>query len=74
MERSMCLLSAAFIIVLLLAATGRQLLRVGHASQSNRFNGTCVSKRNCAVVCQTKGFLGGWCLGLRCRCFCTQNC
>ncbi|CAN6556727.1 unnamed protein product [Malus baccata var. baccata] len=57
MERSMRLVSAAFVI-----------------SQSNRFNGTCVSKSNCVVVCQTKGFLGCWCLGLRCRCFCTQNC
>ncbi|KAB2606846.1 defensin Ec-AMP-D2-like [Pyrus ussuriensis x Pyrus communis] len=64
MERSTRLVSAAFVLVLLLAAT----------VSSNRFHGTCASKSNCAVVCQTMGFLGGWCLGLRRRCFCTLNC
>ncbi|KAG5549114.1 hypothetical protein RHGRI_014477 [Rhododendron griersonianum] len=43
-------------------------------SQSNKFKGTCVSQTNCGSVCQTEGFQGGNCRGLRRRCFCTRPC
>ncbi|KAK9175107.1 hypothetical protein WN944_027113 [Citrus x changshan-huyou] len=43
-------------------------------SQSHRFKGPCVSKSNCAAVCQTEGFHGGHCRGFRRRCFCTKRC
>ncbi|KAL8153574.1 hypothetical protein V2J09_011334 [Rumex salicifolius] len=43
-------------------------------SLSRRFKGPCVRKSNCAAVCQTEGFYGGKCSGLRRRCFCTKHC
>ncbi|XP_054810808.1 defensin J1-2-like [Prosopis cineraria] len=43
-------------------------------SQSHRFKGTCVSKSNCASVCQTEGFPDGHCRGFRLRCFCSRPC
>ncbi|CAN6727968.1 unnamed protein product [Malus baccata var. baccata] len=83
MERSMRLVSAAFILVMFFAATEmgpmsveartesskaiegkiceeQKLLKVEPVNlKTNRFNGTCVSKSNFAVVSQTKGFTGG---------------
>nr|XP_027067033.1 defensin-like protein [Coffea arabica] len=41
---------------------------------SKRFKGPCVKESNCAAVCQTEGFQGGKCRGLRRRCFCTRPC
>ncbi|KAG8382699.1 hypothetical protein BUALT_Bualt05G0104600 [Buddleja alternifolia] len=43
-------------------------------TKSHRFRGLCVSKANCAAVCQTEGFHGGHCRGFRRRCFCTKHC
>ncbi|WMV23077.1 hypothetical protein MTR67_016462, partial [Solanum verrucosum] len=43
-------------------------------SQSHKYKGPCVRKSNCANVCQTEGFTGGHCRGVRRRCFCTKHC
>lgn len=43
-------------------------------SQSQRFKGPCVRKKNCAAICETEGFPGGDCRGVRRRCFCTKPC
>ncbi|XP_028951513.1 defensin Ec-AMP-D2-like [Malus sylvestris] len=75
MERSMRLFPTVFVFLLLLVATGTMVAEGRTCeSQSNRFKGSCVSKSNCAAVCQTEGFPGGNCRGLRRRCFCTKHC
>ncbi|XP_047940368.1 defensin Ec-AMP-D1-like [Salvia hispanica] len=43
-------------------------------SKSHRFKGTCLSNKNCGSVCNTEGFHGGKCRGIRRRCFCTRPC
>nr|URP22649.1 defensin [Lilium regale] len=43
-------------------------------SQSHKFKGTCLRAANCASVCQTEGFKGGVCEGIRRRCFCEADC
>ncbi|TXG56961.1 hypothetical protein EZV62_018274 [Acer yangbiense] len=69
MERPVRLFSIVLLLVLVLLATGEmgQNQMVAEArtceSQSHKFKGTCVSKSNCAHVCQTEGFPGGHCRG-----------
>ncbi|MQL87939.1 hypothetical protein Taro_020491 [Colocasia esculenta] len=71
---------AAFMLVLLLLATGEMLgtTKVAEAricqTLSGRFHGLCFSSRNCASVCHGEGFTGGVCQGFRLRCFCTKPC
>ncbi|KAH9686995.1 Knot1 domain-containing protein [Citrus sinensis] len=76
MERSVRLFSTVLLVLLLLASEMGP--RAAEAriceSQSHRFKGPCVSKSNCAAVCQTEGFHGGHCRGFRRRCFCTKRC
>ncbi|XP_065880489.1 defensin Ec-AMP-D2-like [Euphorbia lathyris] len=76
MERPMRLFSALFLLFLFLAAVmGPNVAEARTCeSQSHRFKGSCVSKSNCASVCQTEGFRGGHCRGFRRRCFCTTHC
>ncbi|KAK0574967.1 hypothetical protein LWI29_031705 [Acer saccharum] len=80
MERPVRLFSIVLLLVLVLLASGEmgQNQMVAEArtceSQSHKFKGTCVSKSNCAHVCQTEGFPGGHCRGFRRRCFCAKNC
>ncbi|XP_030512847.1 defensin Ec-AMP-D2-like [Rhodamnia argentea] len=77
MDLSKRLIPAAFIVMLLLVATETEPMAVEARtceSQSQRFKGACVRGSNCAAVCQTEGFHGGHCRGLRRRCFCTKNC
>ncbi|XP_052205581.1 defensin-like protein [Diospyros lotus] len=77
MERSVRLVSAVFLVLMLLAATetGNMVAEARTCeSQSHRFRGTCVSNSNCANVCQTEGFPDGNCRGFRRRCFCTKPC
>ncbi|KAF7055746.1 hypothetical protein CFC21_063236 [Triticum aestivum] len=80
MEASRKLLSAAILLVLLLAGTGEMGGPVAVAeartceAKSHRFRGPCVRHRNCANVCKTEGFPGGKCRGFRHRCFCTTHC
>ncbi|KAB2624081.1 defensin Ec-AMP-D2-like [Pyrus ussuriensis x Pyrus communis] len=70
--------STAFVFVLLLGATGIMgpMLVEGRTCEahSRKFKGHCHSKSNCASVCQTEGFQGGHCHGIRRRCFCTKHC
>ncbi|CAD5196271.1 unnamed protein product [Musa acuminata subsp. malaccensis] len=40
---------------------------------SRSFRGLCFSDTNCAHVCQTEGFNGGHCHGLRRRCMCLRR-
>ncbi|KAK3442465.1 defensin Ec-AMP-D2 isoform X2 [Eucalyptus grandis] len=77
MDFSKRLIPAALIVMLLLVATEMEPMVVEARtceSQSQRFKGACVSKTNCASVCQTEGFHGGHCRGFRRRCFCTKHC
>ena len=80
MEASRKLLSAALLLVLLLAGTGEMGGPVAVAearkceSLSHRFAGLCLRGHNCANVCRTEGFPGGKCRGARRRCFCTTHC
>nr|AUZ82777.1 defensin 14 [Avena sativa] len=80
MEAPRKLVSAALLLVLLLAATGEMGGPVAVAeartceAQSHRFKGPCLRKSNCAGVCRTEGFPGGHCRGARRRCFCTTHC
>ncbi|EMS65297.1 hypothetical protein CFC21_068777 [Triticum aestivum] len=74
------LVSAALLLVLLLAATGEMGGPVAVAearrceSLSHRFAGLCLRGHNCANVCRTEGFPDGKCRGARRRCFCTTHC
>ncbi|KAF8398809.1 hypothetical protein HHK36_014669 [Tetracentron sinense] len=78
MDQCKRLFSTVLVLILLLMATEEMGLRVAEArtceSQSHKFKGPCVRKSNCASVCQTEGFHGGHCRGLRRRCFCTKHC
>ncbi|KAL5760658.1 hypothetical protein ACOSP7_019170 [Xanthoceras sorbifolium] len=74
MERSVRLFSTVLLLVLVLLAPAMVAEARTCESQSHRFKGTCVSKSNCAHVCQTEGFPGGHCRGFRRRCFCTRKC
>ncbi|MCD7471483.1 hypothetical protein HAX54_011937 [Datura stramonium] len=67
------LLATFFLMLMLVFATEMAEARTCE-SQSHRFKGPCVRKSNCAAVCQTEGFSGGHCRGVRRRCFCTKHC
>ncbi|CAL5197289.1 unnamed protein product [Lathyrus oleraceus] len=77
MARSLSLASTIFVFLFLLATEMGPAI-VANArdceSPSQKFKGVCLSDRNCASVCQTEGFTGGDCKGLRQRCFCTKPC
>ncbi|KAJ9166664.1 hypothetical protein P3X46_021775 [Hevea brasiliensis] len=77
MKNPMRLFSVVFLL-LLLVATEMGPIMVAEArtceSQSHRFKGICIRHSNCATICQTEGFHGGHCRGLRRRCFCTKHC
>ncbi|TVU39849.1 hypothetical protein EJB05_13302 [Eragrostis curvula] len=69
----------AFLLLLVISSTEMQgPVRVALArecqSQSSRFLGPCVRDGNCKNVCETEGFTGGKCLGVRRRCFCSKIC
>nr|ASU87506.1 PDF1 [Agave sisalana] len=78
MEFSRRMLPAILLLCLLLVATemGPTLMAEARTceSQSHKFKGPCLRASNCANVCQTEGFPGGDCRGLRRRCFCTRPC
>ncbi|XP_004509604.1 defensin-like protein 1 [Cicer arietinum] len=78
MARSIPFISTIFVMFLLLVATEMGPIKVAEAricdSQSNTFKGPCVIDHSCAIVCQTEGFTGGQCEGLRRICFCTKPC
>ncbi|XP_028793533.1 defensin-like protein [Neltuma alba] len=77
MAKSVPLVSTIFVLLLLLVATEMGPMAAEARtceSQSHRFKGTCLSKSNCASVCQTEGFPDGHCSGFRRRCFCDKPC
>ncbi|KAI3903472.1 hypothetical protein MKW98_032126 [Papaver atlanticum] len=78
MERTARVFSTTVVVLmLLLLATelGPNVAEARHCeSASHRFKGICVRKSNCAAVCQTEGFSGGKCRGLRSRCMCIKHC
>ncbi|PRQ41334.1 putative defensin, plant [Rosa chinensis] len=79
MEGFMRMFSTFFVAILLLVATGmgpNAMVTEARTCEtlSHKFKGTCLRESNCASVCQTEGFSGGDCRGLRRRCFCTKHC
>ncbi|KAK4380555.1 hypothetical protein RND71_002417 [Anisodus tanguticus] len=66
--------ATAFLMLMLVFASGMVAEARTCESQSRRFRGLCFSKRNCGSVCHTEGFNGGHCRGFRRRCFCTRHC
>ncbi|XP_058737158.1 defensin Ec-AMP-D2-like [Vicia villosa] len=76
MARSISLVSTIFVFLLILVATGPNMVAEARdcESQSHKFKGTCLSDTNCASVCKTERFTGGHCRGFRHRCFCTTHC
>ncbi|CAL5197290.1 unnamed protein product [Lathyrus oleraceus] len=76
MARSLSLVSTIFVFLLLVATMGPSIVAEAREceSPSQKFKGLCFSDTNCASVCQTEGFPGGKCEGLRHRCFCTKPC
>ncbi|KAM5566531.1 defensin Ec-AMP-D2-like [Rosa sericea] len=79
MEGFMRMFSTFFVAILLLVATGmgpNAMVAEARTCEtlSHKFKGTCLRESNCASVCQTEGFSGGDCRGLRRRCFCTKHC
>ncbi|KDP32807.1 hypothetical protein JCGZ_12099 [Jatropha curcas] len=77
MKCPMRLFSTLLLLLLLLLATetGPMVAEARTCeSLSHRFKGICVRNSNCAAICQTEGFQGGHCRGLRRRCFCTKHC
>ncbi|KAL3362868.1 hypothetical protein AABB24_012257, partial [Solanum stoloniferum] len=79
MGYSMRLFATFFLVAMLLLSTEMGPMSGGAEartceSQSHSFKGPCVGDTNCASVCQTEGFIGGDCRGLRRQCFCTRNC
>ncbi|XP_060172007.1 defensin-like protein P322 [Lycium barbarum] len=78
MAHSMRFFASVLLLAMLVMATEMGPIRIAEArhceSKSHRFKGVCVSEKNCASVCETEGFSGGDCRGLRRRCFCTRPC
>ncbi|XP_019198213.1 PREDICTED: defensin Ec-AMP-D1-like [Ipomoea nil] len=80
MASSLRSFAAALLFVMLFMPTelGTNTIMVAEArtceSPSTKFKGPCARDSNCASVCQTEGFPGGDCKGLRRRCFCTKPC
>ncbi|XP_058098101.1 defensin-like protein [Magnolia sinica] len=77
MERATRVFPVILVLLLLIMTTemGPSMVEARTCeSQSHRFKGPCVRGSNCAAVCQTEGFSGGICRGLRRRCFCTKHC
>ncbi|KAI3888660.1 hypothetical protein MKW98_032123 [Papaver atlanticum] len=78
MERSTRVFSTTVVVLMLLLLATEMGPNVAEArlceSASHRFKGICVRKSNCGAVCQTEGFSGGKCRGLRARCMCTKHC
>ncbi|KAK9935662.1 hypothetical protein M0R45_022752 [Rubus argutus] len=79
MEGFIRMFSTLFVAVLLLLATGmgpNAMVAEARTCEtlSHKFKGTCLRESNCGSVCQTEGFTGGNCRGLRRRCFCTKHC
>ncbi|XP_042020250.1 defensin J1-2-like [Salvia splendens] len=68
------LFATAFLVMMLLFSTGMVAEARTCESKSHRFKGICVRKANCLAVCQTEGFHGGHCRGIRRRCYCTKHC
>ncbi|KAG5608549.1 hypothetical protein H5410_019830 [Solanum commersonii] len=67
------LLATFFLVLMLVFATELTEARTCE-SQSHKYKGPCVRQINCGAVCQTEGFTGGHCGGVRRRCFCTKHC
>ncbi|KAI9185873.1 hypothetical protein LWI28_011473 [Acer negundo] len=76
MKLSVRLFSTALLLLLVLLAPEMEMVAEARTceSQSHKFKGTCISKSNCAHVCQTEGFPDGNCRGFRRRCFCSKKC
>ncbi|KAB2623937.1 defensin-like protein 1 [Pyrus ussuriensis x Pyrus communis] len=87
MERFMRLVSAAFVLILLLAATEMGPMGVKARSKSSKevqertceaasgkFKGLCFSSTNCKNTCKREQFTGGKCRGFRRRCMCNKKC
>ncbi|KAB2606896.1 defensin-like protein 2 [Pyrus ussuriensis x Pyrus communis] len=72
MERSMRLVSATFVLVLLLAATAVE----GKICEvpSTLFKGLCFSSNNCKHTCRKEQFTRGHCSVLTRACVCTKKC
>ncbi|XP_048428881.1 defensin-like protein 1 [Pyrus x bretschneideri] len=87
MERSMRLVLASFVLVLLLVATEMGTMDVEARSKSSKvveertceaasgkFKGLCFSSNNCKHTCKREQFTGGKCRGFRRRCMCNKKC
>ncbi|XP_009769844.1 defensin-like protein P322 [Nicotiana tabacum] len=78
MAKSMRFFATVLLLAMLVMATEMGPMTIAEArrceSKSQRFRGPCVREKNCAAVCETEGFSGGDCRGLRRRCFCTRPC
>ncbi|XP_009351648.1 defensin-like protein 1 [Pyrus x bretschneideri] len=90
MEPSMRFVSAAFILILLLATTemgpmaveGRSGMTSKGAAEkktcdshpSSKFKGVCFFTNNCVDTCKLEGSSGGQCRGFRRICICTKQC
>ncbi|XP_052205583.1 defensin-like protein [Diospyros lotus] len=77
MERSVRLVSAVFLVLMLLVTTetGNMVSEAKTCeSHSHQFKGKCEKKSHCAAVCKTEGFTDGHCRGIHHRCFCSKHC
>nr|XP_028946669.1 defensin-like protein 2 [Malus domestica] len=89
MERSMRLVSAAFVLVLLLASTDMGPMGIEAKTESSKavegkicevpstlFKGLCISSNNCKHTCRKEQFTRGKCIGdgFTRKCVCTKKC
>ncbi|KAK1297262.1 hypothetical protein QJS10_CPB15g00139 [Acorus calamus] len=79
MEKPVRLLPVLAVLLLLLISPGEIMGPTAAEartceSASHRFKGTCIRPSNCAAICNTEGFPGGKCQGVRRRCFCVKPC
>ncbi|XP_031096597.1 defensin Ec-AMP-D1-like [Ipomoea triloba] len=80
MASSLRSFAAALLFVIMFMATevGRNTIMVVEArtcdSPSSKFKGQCSQDTNCATVCMSEGFSGGYYKGFRRRCICTKPC
>nr|XP_028944253.1 defensin NsD7-like isoform X1 [Malus domestica] len=87
MERSMRLVSAAFVLVLLLAATEMGPMGIEARVESSKavegkicevpctlFKGLCFSSNNCKHTCRKEQFTRGHCSVFTRACVCTKKC
>ncbi|KAL6629928.1 hypothetical protein ACP70R_029693 [Stipagrostis hirtigluma subsp. patula] len=65
-------IAATALVLVLLTFAGAKAELCTYPSKT--FKGLCMDNRNCAGVCVSESYTGGYCQGVRRQCLCTKDC